>query len=707
MTQNDNFFRYLSFFSAIFFLLALVFYVYFGQVNEDEGMYLTAAKNVVNGLVVYRDFAYTQTPLYPYLLAIPMFIFGDDIYTGRYFGALLAVFAALVWLRSCKRHGWDVLAIFGVMAGVNWFLAYSLTYVKSNALSMLLIALGLYFYESYLTKSTKDNAATETVIPQFSLALASILCFVLLALNRLPLLPLAFLGVAGNFYILYLRRCYKGIALGSVFVLIAALLCFLFLVYVGKDRFLYNNFLYHFEQSSLSSYQIFHNVVSAPGVLNSYFPAYLIFGIILSGLSAGVLFGNRLHIVAVSTIGGLAIVILGSLREPNVDYYLPAFPLFAYSGAIATSALLNKLRFAIPKFHIAILAVTLITFSLYGISNERWGGVNFGSGFTTQVEQARELAKFLSENKKSDGQVLTTYAYGTVSSSINVPRELSLAIFACYHYDISTARHLNIVNEQMIFNMVDRATTEFVVVASEKDGLMHHFKCGDQIIGKERLSVGYIKLKTFNNWGRYGESIDVYQRNPMQEPPQKTMDEILSDIRSGEKVKLHAAINKYVRMVSCATSKLEESPLINVLSNAQFLSNNFELGKYGSIRDLYIRKINSEYLISILFEPKSTIPPNSKFLLHAIPTGLSDQALIAPERKQFNYEDHTFGLELFDDLCEGKNIVVLTSHFSTNMSNPKLTAGLWSPQLGTLVTEDIGAMQNFGVSATKPQHGVR
>ena len=46
---------------------------YFGDLNQDEGWYLLAARNVSDGKLPYRDFAFTQGPMLPvvYSLATP------------------------------------------------------------------------------------------------------------------------------------------------------------------------------------------------------------------------------------------------------------------------------------------------------------------------------------------------------------------------------------------------------------------------------------------------------------------------------------------------------------------------------------------------------------------------------------------------------------------------------------------------------------
>ena len=53
-------------------------------VNLDEGWYLWASKLVYAGQVLYRDFAYTQTPLLPYVYGAFQLLFGEGLYQGAF-----------------------------------------------------------------------------------------------------------------------------------------------------------------------------------------------------------------------------------------------------------------------------------------------------------------------------------------------------------------------------------------------------------------------------------------------------------------------------------------------------------------------------------------------------------------------------------------------------------------------------------------------
>ena len=90
--------------AAAFLLVAVavalaVVNVWFGPLNQDEGWYLLAARNVGRGMLPYRDFFYTQGPALPFAYALflplwsPFGVLGGRVLTAV-FGLLAAILAS-------------------------------------------------------------------------------------------------------------------------------------------------------------------------------------------------------------------------------------------------------------------------------------------------------------------------------------------------------------------------------------------------------------------------------------------------------------------------------------------------------------------------------------------------------------------------------------------------------------------------------------
>ncbi|MCC7494471.1 MAG: hypothetical protein IT204_19090 [Fimbriimonadaceae bacterium] len=117
----------------------LVVYAGTGRLSDD-GLHAYAARMLVHGHQLYRDFEYHQAPLFPYVLAAWFRVVGVGMDQARLLAALLA--AATLWqmLRLARRlgaspaaEGWLLLA-----AALSPSLVLHLGYVQSQGLATLL-----------------------------------------------------------------------------------------------------------------------------------------------------------------------------------------------------------------------------------------------------------------------------------------------------------------------------------------------------------------------------------------------------------------------------------------------------------------------------------------------------------------------------------------------------------------------------------------
>jgi len=121
---------------------------YMGDLNQDEGWYLYAARLVHEGQMPYRDFAFTQGPVmaYAYSIAYPLVASGG-VAAGRLVTALIGFAATLcaAWLAfnttGTDRRRAAALATFTLIA-VNVYQSYFFTIVKTYSLCALLLMLG-------------------------------------------------------------------------------------------------------------------------------------------------------------------------------------------------------------------------------------------------------------------------------------------------------------------------------------------------------------------------------------------------------------------------------------------------------------------------------------------------------------------------------------------------------------------------------------
>ena len=109
-------------------------------IDGDEGVYAFVSKIVTHGEIPYRDFAYPQMPLLPYVYGAWMRIAGESWGSLRVFSALLAVaLGGLLYLHTFRRLGRIAAVIALFLYAASGLVFGWLTTVKSYSLSTVLL----------------------------------------------------------------------------------------------------------------------------------------------------------------------------------------------------------------------------------------------------------------------------------------------------------------------------------------------------------------------------------------------------------------------------------------------------------------------------------------------------------------------------------------------------------------------------------------
>jgi hypothetical protein len=110
---------------SVAFLALTAFYVVHRVEMLDEGWYLYAGKLAWRGEVPYRDFAYFQAPLLPYLYGATQKLFGPGILSGRLLAAAFAAGSWLFTLSTARRLGGSRAAVLAGLAFLASVYLYS------------------------------------------------------------------------------------------------------------------------------------------------------------------------------------------------------------------------------------------------------------------------------------------------------------------------------------------------------------------------------------------------------------------------------------------------------------------------------------------------------------------------------------------------------------------------------------------------------
>ena len=146
---------------------ALVLYgfaVWFGNLNQDEGWYLYAARSVAEGRLPYRDFFFTQGPVLPYVyglmsrLWLPYGVLGGRVVTA-FLGLSGCVLAAGLARRAVPSQR---AAEAGIMAfaltACNLYHVYFTTIPKTYALASCLLLGGYLILSLCLSRRKKTRS---------------------------------------------------------------------------------------------------------------------------------------------------------------------------------------------------------------------------------------------------------------------------------------------------------------------------------------------------------------------------------------------------------------------------------------------------------------------------------------------------------------------------------------------------------------------
>lgn len=123
-------------------------YARHGTIHNDEGFYAEASREVMRGRIPYRDFAYTQTPVLPYVQGVVMAVVGYGVREQRWINVAWSALAIAVALLIWRRAGLNCVTCLGFICA--WFcpqLVYYSTIGKTYGLAQffLLIAAGALY----------------------------------------------------------------------------------------------------------------------------------------------------------------------------------------------------------------------------------------------------------------------------------------------------------------------------------------------------------------------------------------------------------------------------------------------------------------------------------------------------------------------------------------------------------------------------------
>lgn len=502
---------FLYFLAFAFAFIEIVWLIFCRQVNLDEGWYLGASQLVYEGRLLYRDFAFTQGPLLPYVYGAWMRIAGPSLYAHRALTAALFLVAAWLSGRVARRLGGPHAAVFCLLAlATSLYAAAHFAYVATYALAGCLLMAAV-------------DLATS---PRPSRAPLAIFCLCLAIGTRLSLaavlLPFAL-------YLIVARRTRPTTMLAAAAVALATLgLLYGPFWLASGEVMLYDLLGFHTDRMKLA-WRLTSALKSARATLTDFAaPIGLSVGavaiawrqrprppyaeILLLGASALVLFlahliprtsasyYNSLTIPLLSVLSGLALARIIGLR-PGAE---------ARQGA----------RLWSPGAGVGIASVLLaLNLFLQARAVAQHGLVAWPPRL--EVAPLQEAAAFLQRYTQPDDRILTFNVHLAVEAGRRVLPGFEMSIFA-YQPTWPTARaeRFRVLNNELLFAALDAHPAAVAVTGYDLE-----------LLGSVRepfLNAVHSRLrwaKTTPGFGPYRDDLRIYL------PPQYDLPTIAVDLR--------------------------------------------------------------------------------------------------------------------------------------------------------------------------------
>jgi hypothetical protein len=493
-------------------LAVAALYVVAGRLNADEGWYLYASRLVYEGNVPYRDFAYTQTPLLPYVYGLPQVLLGPSTYLGRVTSALLLALNLLLGVHVARRTG-------GQAAGcITAWLTATFTYgIYLSSIVKTYSLLSLLFTSVLVVLTSKVRA--EARYP------AAALLAVAAAMLRLT--AAAFALVVAVYCVARSRRAARWLTVAVLAVVSTGLLLF---ACCNGPAVEWNLVTFHVDQRGGPSGPA-AAIETAVGCLLVLPWFYLSYFLLVVSLAAAMLLDRRLRAElaraarrsgAVVTVGlGLTlyvavhVFVAGCLPEYLVPAILSSFPLLAVSFAWALGraggSAAGPTRFGPgPAVCWIGLAAAVVLHPL------RYTAAQVDlSGGELPVEEVRELAGLIAAESGEADQVLALEALSAVAESGRaVLPGLTMAQFSLQDVTTDEAERLGIVNPEMVLSYLREGAARIVVLTDYDWQVLERTGCREQV--QEALVSGYLLVHEREEFGQRESGVQLYVRSSSQ-----------------------------------------------------------------------------------------------------------------------------------------------------------------------------------------------
>lgn len=475
-----------------------------GNLNQDEGWYLYAAKMVQGGAVPYVDFVFTQGPLLPWVYA--MFYPLVDLWGvagGRLITTVFGLFAGLLaaataWRVSKKNQGIAFVVVL-LLVSCNVYQSYFTTVVKTYALCSFFLMAG-FFAISFKSRTGAWLAGGLLALAAGTRLSAGIV-----------------LPIAGVWLILQRDRRFGWLwfGIGGGLTLLAVFGPFLFSAFEQTHFGLLG---YH---AGRDPGELGKQLVLKAGFVSRFVQAYFIFVILVLAMCCGWAkegWRNPSAILLGLCGAGISLVHLFA-AFPYDDYQAIAYPILAVAVVVFLVPKLTEKQIA-PALSMLLLLSVAAAFS--SPINQDWfvrGRDRIWWQFKerSDLQQLRAAAEYIRQNSPSGSVLLTQDTYLAVESGRAVPPGMEMGPF-CYYPNLSRtqAEKLNLLNQERLTETLEQSDAPLAAfsgygLAIESPAIAR-VSDADTLIFEQLLDRRYEATEEFEHFGQAHTLLSIFRK---------------------------------------------------------------------------------------------------------------------------------------------------------------------------------------------------
>ena len=473
-----------------------------GNLNQDEGWYLYAAKMVSNGHSPYKDFAFTQGPVLPQVYAALFPIIEKFGVTGgravtTVLGLFSAVFAGLLAYRTSEKRSFALIAVFLLIAG-NVYQSYFTTIVKTYSLCAFFLMTGFYL----LTLRNK----VALIVGGAFLALA--------AGTRLSagiVLP-----ITGIWLIFQKERNLDWLwfGIGGGLMLIAIYLPPFF---HAPEQCHFGLLGYHAGRDPGGLSKILTLKV---GFISRFVQAYLIFTFLtLFALCFQPVEKKISPVALLMWLCGIGIsAVHGIAAFPYDDYQVIAYPILAVALVLTLLPRVGE-KWQVPALYFLFLATVASSFS--SPINKDWfvrGRDRIWWQFKEKSDLTllRDAAEIVRQHSPEGSALLTQDTYLAIEANRSVPHGMEMGPF-CYYPDMSTeqASTFHLLNKELLLQTLKTLNAPVAAISgyslSIESPTIALVSDEDTARFREELHSHYEKIKELPHFGQAHTTLSIFK----------------------------------------------------------------------------------------------------------------------------------------------------------------------------------------------------